>query len=208
MSSNTTNQDDRVFHDEGLTRKLGLSTAIAIGIGTTVGSGIFTSIGEIAGASGSALFIALSFLLGGLYQIPASMFYAEIYSAYPVSGGVYKTFELSGWLNFVASDPPGLSAMALSIASYLSYFTHHSPLVGKFIAAAFILLFMFIHIRSVEGGGKLLDIITTFKIIPFVILAGVAICFARRPSRRACSSRRPRGYCRPHRRYFCHHLVL
>ena len=70
MSSNTTNQDDRVFHDEGLTRKLGLSTAIAIGIGTTVGSGIFTSIGEIAGASGSALFIALSFLLGGLYQIP------------------------------------------------------------------------------------------------------------------------------------------
>lgn len=78
MSSNTTNQDDRVFHDEGLTRKLGLSTAIAIGIGTTVGSGIFTSIGEIAGASGSALFIALSFLLGGLYQIPASMFYAEI----------------------------------------------------------------------------------------------------------------------------------
>ena len=60
MSSNTTNQDDRVFHDEGLTRKLGLSTAIAIGIGTTVGSGIFTSIGEIAGASGSALFIAVS----------------------------------------------------------------------------------------------------------------------------------------------------
>ena len=188
MSSNTTNQDDRVFHDEGLTRKLGLSTAIAIGIGTTVGSGIFTSIGEIAGASGSALFIALSFLLGGLYQIPASMFYAEIYSAYPVSGGVYKTFELagwrplafiSGWLTFVASDPPGLSVMALSIASYLSYFTHHSPLVGKFIAVAFILLFMFIHIRSVEGGGKLLDIITTFKIIPFVILAGVAICFAR-----------------------------
>lgn len=188
MSSNTTNQDDRVFHDEGLTRKLGLSTAIAIGIGTTVGSGIITSIGEIAGASGSALFIALSFLLGGLYQIPAAMFYAEIYSAYPVSGGVYKTFELagwrplafiSGWLNFVASDPPGLSVMALSIASYLSYFTHHSPLVGKFIAAAFILLFMFIHIRSVEGGGKLLDIITTFKIIPFVILAGVAICFAR-----------------------------
>ena len=142
----------------------------------------------------------------------------KIYSAYPVSGGVYKTFELagwrplafiSGWLNFVASDPPGLSAMALSIASYLSYFTHHSPLVGKFIAAAFILLFMFIHIRSVEGGGKLLDIITTFKIIPFVILAGVAILLCpRRPSRRACSSRRPRGYCRPHRRYFCHHLVL
>ena len=56
MSSNTTNQDDRVFHDEGLTRKLGLSTAIAIGIGTTVGSGIFTSIGEIAAVYCAFLF--------------------------------------------------------------------------------------------------------------------------------------------------------
>lgn len=187
-NSSTTQENEHLFTDDGLTRKLGLSTAIAICIGTTVGSGIFSSIGEIANASGSALFIALSFFLGGLYQIPASLFYAELYSAYPVNGGIYKNFEMAGWrpiafisgaTQFVGSDPPGLSVMALSIASYIGYFTHHSELTGKFIAVAFILVFMFIHIRSVEGGGKILDIITTFKIIPFVVLAGVAIFYAR-----------------------------
>ena len=30
---------------EGMSRHLGLSTAIALGVGTTVGSGIFTSVG-------------------------------------------------------------------------------------------------------------------------------------------------------------------
>ena len=94
-----------------------------------------------------------------------------------VSGGTIAF--ISGATQFVGSDPPGLSVMALSIASYIGYFTHHSELTGKFIAVAFILVFMFIHIRSVEGGGKILDIITTFKIIPFVILAGVAIFYAR-----------------------------
>ena len=40
----------------------------------------------------------------------------------------------------------------------------------------------------------MLDIITTFKIIPFVILAGVAhLLCPRRPSRRACSSSAPVG---------------
>ena len=77
-NSSTTQENEHLFTDDGLTRKLGLSTAIAICIGTTVGSGIFSSIGEIANASGSALFIALSFFLGGLYQIPASLFYAEL----------------------------------------------------------------------------------------------------------------------------------
>ena len=72
---------------------------------------------------------------------------------------IYKNFEMAGWrpiafisgaTQFVGSDPPGLSVMALSIASYIGYFTHHSELTGKFIAVAFILVFMFIHIRSVE----------------------------------------------------------
>ena len=96
MSSNTTNQDDRVFHDEGLTRKLGLSTAITIGIGTSSAPVSLPPSAKLPVLPAVRCLCAF-LLLGGLYQIPASMFYAEIYSAYPVSGGVYKTFELDGW---------------------------------------------------------------------------------------------------------------
>ena len=76
-----------------LKRKLGLGTVIALGVGTTVGSGIFSSLSEVAGAAGSSLILVLSFLIGGLVQIPANLCYAELASAYPEDGGGYIYFR-------------------------------------------------------------------------------------------------------------------
>lgn len=56
-----------------LKRKLGLGAVIALGVGTTVGSGIFSSLGEVANAAGSSLFLVLAFLIGGLLQIPGKL---------------------------------------------------------------------------------------------------------------------------------------
>ncbi len=47
----------------------------------------------------------------------------------------------------------------------------------KFIAVALILIFMFVHLRSVEGGGKFQTFITAFKIIMFAILIGVGFYY-------------------------------
>lgn len=46
--------------NKDLGRKLGLGAVLALGVGTTVGSGIFSSLSEVAGAAGSALFLVLS----------------------------------------------------------------------------------------------------------------------------------------------------
>ena len=59
-----------------LGRKLGLGAVIALGVGTTVGSGIFSSLSEVANASGSMLFLFLAFIIGGLLQIPANFCYS------------------------------------------------------------------------------------------------------------------------------------
>ena len=56
--------------DTKLQKKIGLGTAIALSVGTTVGAGIFTSISEVAAASGCALITILAFLIGGLIMIP------------------------------------------------------------------------------------------------------------------------------------------
>lgn len=171
---------------EGLGRTLPISVAIAIGIGATIGSGIFSSVGEIAGASGCALFVVLSFLLGGINQIPATLFYAEVASAYPESGGSYKYFELAGWryiaffsgmTNMLATDSPGIAIIALALARHIAYFFGFNGITTKLVAVVCILLFMYIHIRSVEGGGKFLNIITTFKTIPFIVLALIGFAF-------------------------------
>ena len=158
-----------------LGRKLGLSAVIALGVGTTVGSGIFSSLSEVANAAGSSLFLVLAFIIGGLLQIPANFVYSELASAYPEDGGQYVYFReagsrplafLCGWISFWATDPPSISIMALAIVNYLAFFI---PI------QVFVLIFMGVHIRSVEGGGKFQTIITALKILPFALVIGIGL---------------------------------
>lgn len=167
-----------------LGRKLGVGAVIALGVGTTVGSGIFSSLSEVANAAGSTLFLVLAFVIGGLLQIPANFCYAELASAYPEDGGQYVYFReagsrplafLCGWISFWATDPPSISIMALAIVNYLGFFLPLHGLVLKCVAVAFVLLFMCMHLRSVEGGGAFQTIITALKILPFAFIIGVGI---------------------------------
>lgn len=169
-----------------LKRKLGLSAVIALGVGTTVGSGIFSSLSEVAAAAGSSLFLVLAFLIGGILQVPANFCYAELASAFPEDGGQYVYFKeagsrplafLCGWISFWATDPPSISIMALAIANYLGFFIPVHGIVLWLIATAFVLFFMMMHLRSVEGGGKFQAIITALKIIPFILIIGIGIFF-------------------------------
>lgn len=169
-----------------LGRKLGLWAAVAISVGTTVGSGIFSSVGEVAGAGGSAIITILGFLLGGLINIPANLVYAELATAYPENGGQYVYFReagsrplafFTGWISFWATDPPSISIMALAIANYLAFFTGFSSIVVKLVATALVIFFMIMHLRSVEGGGRFQTFITAFKILPFALLIGIGLFY-------------------------------
>ena len=167
-----------------LGRKLGLGAVIALGVGTTVGSGIFSSLSEVANASGSMLFLFLAFVIGGLLQIPANFCYAELASAYPEDGGQYVYFReagsrllafMCGWISFWATDPPSISIMALAIVNHLAFFVPMSDFALKLVAVAFVLIFMCMHLRSVEGGGAFQTVITALKIIPFALIIGIGL---------------------------------
>ena len=167
-----------------LARKLGLGAVIALGVGTTVGSGIFSSLSEVANAAGSSLFLVLAFIIGGLLQIPSNFVYSELASAYPEDGGQYVYFReagsrplafLCGWISFWATDPPSISIMALAIVNYLAFFVPIHGFALKLVAVVFVLIFMGVHIRSVEGGGKFQTIITALKILPFALVIGIGL---------------------------------
>jgi len=177
---------EEVKHTLG--RKLGFWAVVAIGIGTTVGSGIFSSVGEVAGAAGAAWMTILAFLLGGVIMIPQMLLYAELSSAYPENGGAYVYFKeagskflafLSGWIGFFGTDTPGISIMALAIANYIAFFTGIGGLTVKLLAVGLILIFMFIHMTSVEKGAAWQTFITGFKVLPFVLLIGIGLFYIR-----------------------------
>ena len=169
-----------------LKRKLGLWATIGVSIGTTIGAGIFTSISEVAGAAGSALFTILAFAIGGLIIIPQNLIYAELATAYPEDGGHYvyvkhagwkKLAFLTGWATFWANDPPGIAVVALATAQYVAFLIPMNGLAIKLLAVVVILLFMLMHVRSVEAGSKMNTILTFVKILPFIIIIGVGIFF-------------------------------
>ena len=54
-----------------------------------------------------------------------------------------------------------------------------SAIAIKLLAVASILVFMTIHVVSVEGGGKFQTIMTAVKLLPFVLLIGVGAFYMR-----------------------------
>jgi len=117
-------------------------------------------------------------------MIPQNMLYAEISTAYPDNGGMFVYFKeagsrplafLSGWINFFATDTTGIAIMALTIANYVAFFTHWEGFAVKITAVVFILIFMVLHMVSVEGGAKWQNFITAVKVLPFFIIIGLAM---------------------------------
>ena len=55
------------------------------------------------------------------------------------------------------------SIMALAIVNYLAFFIPIHGLVLKLVAVVFVLIFMGVHIRSVEGGGNSRQLLQLLK---------------------------------------------
>ena len=95
-----------------LSRELGLSEVLMIGIGPNIGSSIFLLIG-FARDLGPALLAV--FILNFIVTIFTAMAYAELASAYPETGGVTlssrKGFPDRGW------DPGRMDVMDRSLYS-------------------------------------------------------------------------------------------
>jgi len=167
-----------------LNRKLGLGAAVALSVGTTIGSGIFSSISTVAEASGSAVITILAFIIGGLIILPQNLIMAELATAYPENGGHYVYIKHAGWRNlafltgwavFWANDPAAIAIVALASVQYLSYLVPMGSLVIKLVACVIIMILMFLHIRTVEGGGKFQAAITAVKILPFIFMIGIGL---------------------------------
>ena len=205
-----------------LKRKLGLGAALAVAVGTTVGSGIFSSVGEVAGASGSAVMMIVSFVVGGIIMIPQNLLYAELASAYPEDGGQYTWLReagwrpvafLNGWLAFWSTDPSTCSVMSLAIANYLAFFIPGLPKDLMAYLAAFAGMRP-VHLAVVTTAGRLPSVLaitlgssfaaagdwraTAIVFLSLIHISRPRACSSGRPSQparptRACGPQRPTG---------------
>ena len=167
------NHHKKIQVETALSRDLGLTSSLAIGIGTMIAAGIFTLSGLAIRNVGSAAIV--SFLLAAFVALFTALTYCEFVSIYPRTGEGYlyarKTFSpplayFVGWALFLEYA----SSCAFYIASLSSYFNEfiwHCPiesLSGLVILVGLTLL----NLKGTKESGRFQVIVTAAK-LPLLI---------------------------------------
>lgn len=152
-----------------LSRDLGLTSALAIGVGTMIAAGIFTLSGLAIRNVGSAAIV--SFLLAAVVALFTALTYCEFVSIYPRTGEGYlyarKTYPAPlayfvGWALFLGYG----SSCAFYIASLSSYFNEfiwHSP-IESLSGIVLLIGLTLLNIKGTKESGKFQIVVTAAKV--------------------------------------------
>ncbi len=166
-------------------KTLGVPELIAIALGGMVGGGIFTILGISVSMIGVLTPIAI--IMGGVLATLAAYSYIKLGVYYKDEGATYsfykKTFpdspfaaSLIGWwviFGYIST----LALYAYTFASYaISGFAFaDSEWIRKLVAGSVITVFTLINVWSVEGMGKIEDLMVYTKLIILVVISFVLI---------------------------------
>ena len=153
-----------------LSRDLGLTSALAIGIGTMIAAGIFTLSGLAVNNVGSAAII--SFLIAAIVASFTALTYSEFVSIYPDAGEGYlyarKTFTpplafLVGWALFLGYAS-SCAFYLVSLSSFFNEFIWHPPLetLAGVVALAGLTV---LNIRGTKESGRFQVVVTIAKVL-------------------------------------------
>ena len=177
---------------QGLERRIGLWSAIAVVIGSTIGSGIFRSPAGIADKLPGPLPMLSSWIAGGIFAICGALTLAEVASALPRTGGVYVFLRegwgrvpafVFGWSQLVMIRAASLGAIAITFAEYFWRVRNgeaarpEQAMTVRYIAAAAILLTGTFNIIGVRVGSAFtnLTVIAKYGGLLFIIIVAFAL---------------------------------
>ncbi|MBN21996.1 MAG: amino acid permease [Bdellovibrionaceae bacterium] len=161
-------------------RPLGKIELIAIALGGMIGGGIFSILGVSVEIIGTYTPIAI--FLGGLLAGCAAYAYSKLAAYYEDEGATYSFFKKTfpqqkfaiasiGWL-IVFGYISTLALYAFTFSSYFSTLLPQNTFFSKEIIA-FIIIFIFgsINIISVNGMGKVEDLMVYIKIAILIVIS-------------------------------------
>lgn len=164
-------------------KSLGLTELIAIALGGMVGGGIFTILGISVSMIGNLTPIAI--ILGGCIAALAAYSYVKLGLYYKDEGATYSFFKKTypnspfsaaviGWFVIFGY----ISTMALYAYTFSSYAISSTDFandiwIRKIIAIGVIALFTLINVWSVNGMGKIEDIMVYTKLVLLTIISVV-----------------------------------
>ena len=177
---------------EGLPRRIGLWTAVAILVGSTIGSGIFRSPAGIANRLPGPLPLVSVWVVGGLFALCGALTLAEAASAFPQTGGVYVYIRegwgrlsafLFGWSELVMIRAAALGAISTTFAEYFLRVLGYDPGLAPYstyvhyVAAAAILVTAGFNYIGVRTASTVQNVTTLAKVggLLFIVLLAFGV---------------------------------
>jgi APA family basic amino acid/polyamine antiporter len=181
-----------------LVRDLNVWHAIAIVAGTIIGSGIFLVPKEMMQAVGSAKFVYLAWIIGGLLSFFGALTYAELGSVRPWAGGEYVYVRdgygplagfLYAWTWFLIAKPASIASVTSGLVRVLGNFhafgflpnplltwhisAHRDFVVtyGHLVAILATILITALNYVGVRKAGNFQLVLTALKV---AMIAGIA----------------------------------
>lgn len=166
-------------------RTLRLGELIAISVGGMVGGGIFSVLGISVAMIGNWTPIAI--FIGGIIALFASYSYVQLGVYYKDEGASFSFFQKTYTKSHFASSIIGwlvifgyISTLALYAYTFSSYAISGTTFAGniwirKSIAVGIIAVFTGVNVWSVNGMGKIEDMIVYTKLLVLLIISVVLI---------------------------------
>jgi basic amino acid/polyamine antiporter, APA family len=168
-----------------LNRTLNLRDLILIVIGTVIGSGIFLVPGPVLRQTGGSVGVSLLvWLAAGVLSLLGALTYGEMGASKPDAGGLYVYLRdalgplpafLYGWTMFFVMSTGSCATLAVAFTSYLGQFVTLSPIAGKAVAVAMILVVMIINVRGTRQGANVQGVATAIKVAAILVMSVLLI---------------------------------
>jgi APA family basic amino acid/polyamine antiporter len=172
---------------DSLTRTLGPFTATNIVVANMIGAGIFTTSGLLMADLFSPWLLLLLWAFAAILALCGALCYAELGATMPKAGAEYAFLSelyhpavgfLTGWMSFFVGFSAAIAASSLGCAEYLEaaypgLFAWGDPqLLKRLLAITIIAVFTLVHVRGLEFGARVQNILTAGKVLLIVVFVG------------------------------------
>lgn len=169
--------------DNGLNKKYGLITAIAMVVGIVIGSGVFFKAEKVLGATGGNLPIGiLAWVIGGIIMIVCAYTFSLMATKYEYVNGLVDYAEVTmgkgyayyiGWFMSIIYLPSLTSVLAWVSARYTCVLFGYDIVGGEALAIAglFLVASYAVNALSPVLAGKFQVSTTVIKLVPLLLMA-------------------------------------
>jgi basic amino acid/polyamine antiporter, APA family len=174
---------------QALRKEIGLWGLVALGVGGIIGSGVFGLPATMGSVAGPSLVLAVG--LVGMITVVLALIYAELGSAFPVTGGPYSIPRLAlgdtggfviGWGYFLYAFT-GTAAIIDIMVTYAGFYIPGLAVgltltaTGITIAVAATIIFTVMNVLGVKWGALFGIVTTVAKLVPLLLFGFVGLAF-------------------------------